>query len=96
MAHLIQFEWLLSGLRTANRQQRFRVRGHREFFASRCMSGLELSISLTFYPGTAQNFGISSTLLFKAHLALKRLDAELISFETISSMMTQYTSIFLR
>ena len=38
------------------------------------------------YPGTAQNSRISSTLpLFKAHLALERLDAERISQEKFSN-----------
>ena len=45
-----------------------------------------LTISLAFYPGTAQNFRISSTFLFKAHLALERLDGELISFQYIGNM----------
>ena len=43
-----------------------------QFFASRFL-----------WPVTAQNFGISTTLLFKAHLALELLDAELISYRYI-------------
>ena len=48
-------------------------------FASRCMSSLELFLLLFILVLHQQNFRISSTLLFKAHLALERLDAELIS-----------------
>ena len=51
------------------------------------MSSLEL-ILLLFYPGTAQNYRMSSTLLFKVHLGFERLDAELLSSQYI--YMKQY------
>ena len=64
------------------------------------MSSLELFLLLFIIFYSAQNFQISSTLLFKAHLALERLDAELISLNisTIWNNMLDddYIAIYLR
>ena len=47
--YLIPFEWLLNGLRTANRQQRFRVRGHHFFWLSVLTSLNYFSCFLSWY-----------------------------------------------
>ena len=84
-AYLISLEWLSNDLPMASRYiwQGFQVRGHNFWPLGAC---LVLNHFSAFYPGTAPaKLSISSTPLFKVHLALERLDAELISPQYINT-----------